>query len=81
MLSRSTGLSPEDLLVGYFGATPEKKALLDRVHRRVCGNMAAVQDRTSTMARLRAMHSPLQLIQLLLDMGATKSGYRSLVSF
>lgn len=71
----------EDLLVDFFEKSTVSKGLLERVHARVCENMRTVRHRQRAMDNLRAMHTPIKLLQLVLDMGATKTGYRSLISF
>ena len=74
-------LSVEDLLVHFFIGGTRTKSLLERVHARVCANMRTVHHQQQSMAELRAMHSPIKLLKLILDMGAPRSGYRSLVTF
>lgn len=71
----------EDILVGFFEDHSTKKGLLDRVHRRACQGMRRITQQKDTQAHVVAMHDPLNLVELILNMGSTKSGYRHLVTF
>lgn len=71
----------EDLLVRFFSDCPRKKALLERVHARACGLQRRHHATGETKAQLRAFHTPLQLLNLVLEMGAPRTGYQRLVSF
>ena len=75
-----TGHAVENLLVEYFSAN-RRKALLDRVHARVCRRHRQKIRRSSTQMSVRTLHDPIKLVQLILDMGATKTSYRNLVGF
>lgn len=78
---RICGRAVEESLVAYFKNSPSKKALLDRVHARVCRRQRKKQRTDATAAHLAAVHEPLTVLQLMLDMGATKTGYRHLIAF
>lgn len=75
-----TGRLVEDKLVEYF-STNRRKALLERVHTRVCNRRRRLLRRAAVHNHVQQVHTPNRLLQLILDMGATKSSYRCLVAF
>lgn len=76
----TTGPRIEALLVDYF-STNRRMGLLDRVHSRVCRRRRLAQRRAGAVNALQSVHEPLRVVQLVLDMGGTKTGYRDLVRF
>lgn len=79
-VARTHGVSVESALVTYFKGN-RQKALLSKVYARACGGMQVVAQTVATKAQLRRIHSPLKLLNLILEMGSTKMGYRNLVTF
>ena len=81
-IARDHHVTMEDTLVALFtGSGARGKAMCDRVHRRVCTTMARRWQARTTKDQLRSIHTSLELLELILEMGATRTGYRSLVKF